>query len=79
MGTVISCSVRAVDRENLEFLKKRDGLGATQILRVGIQHLLHSKNIQREQIRMEEANKLLSEKVQRLAKRLYDLEGELKI
>lgn len=74
MSNTLTVSCSKEDILNLQKIKMIDGLGASSVLRVGIAHVLNKPRIQAEQEKLKEENKTMSLKLQKLAKRLYDLE-----
>lgn len=72
---IISCSITDEDAGRLTLIKEKDGLGPTSVLRVGIQHVLEKPRIQAQLAFKDEQIKTLSDKLQKVAKRLYELEN----
>ena len=76
MANVISVSMTSDDIKNLQVLKVRDDIGASSVMRVGIQHLLNKPRIQAEQIQLKESNERLYKLTKKLEARIHQLETE---
>lgn len=75
MANIISVSLDERHIKELQHIKVTDGLGASSVMKVGIAHILNKPRIQAEQELLKEENKTLSQKIQKLAKRIYELES----
>lgn len=71
---IISVSLNDVDYANLTRIKELDGLGATSVLRVGIQHVKDKPRLQAEQMNLKAENEKLFKVIQRLQSRVHELE-----
>lgn len=74
MANTISISVNSEDIKNLQVLKVRDDIGASSVMRVGIQHLLNKPRIQAEQMNLAERADKLYRLVKKLECRIHQLE-----
>jgi len=75
MANIVSVSLTVEDIKKLQFIKQSDGLGASSVMKVGINHLLNKPRIQAEQEELKMANEKMVKKIQTLAKRVYELES----
>jgi len=75
MANIISVSLSIEQIKKLQYIKESDGLGASSVMGVGINHLLNKPRIQAEQEEIKLANERLVKKVSQLAKRIYELES----
>ena len=75
MANIISVSLDERHIKELQHIKLADGLGASSVMKVGIAHIMNKPRIQAEQEMLKEENKNLCAKIQKLAKRVYELES----
>ena len=74
MANVISVSLTNDQIKALGHIKLSDGLGASSVMGVGIQHMMNKPRIQAKQFEMEQNNEKLYKLVQKLQKRVQELE-----
>jgi len=74
MANLVCVSLTPEEIQKLQYIKQSDGLGASSVMRVGINHTMNKPRIQAEQEELKLINERLAQKVQKLAKRVYELE-----